>query len=117
MAKQKASNVFVYILNRTSNILGSRIRIRSTLKAETVEAHNMPVAMEIYNWSCGGTPRSRGRIFPVFQIRITGSGSASMPQFELENYHIFLWQAGALTTTLHPFNNFIQQCAELDVST
>jgi hypothetical protein len=64
MAKQKASNVFVYILNRNSNILGSRIRIRSTLKAETVEAHNMPVAMEIYNWSCGGTPRSRGRIFP-----------------------------------------------------
>jgi hypothetical protein len=39
-----------------------------------------------------------------------GSASASMPQFEPENY-IILWPAGALTITLHPFNNFIQQCA------
>jgi hypothetical protein len=48
MAKQKARTIFVYILIRTSNILGSRIRIPIAVKAEIVdvEAHNIPVAME-----------------------------------------------------------------------
>jgi hypothetical protein len=56
MAKQKARNIFVYILIRTSNNVGRRIRIPITIKAETVdvEAHNIPVAMKTYNWSRGG---------------------------------------------------------------